>query len=138
MSHLPYRIMHMIQQLHQRGYTDVYLYAGLAPSGMSWRYSIGQIQGGQWPVSPHLVSSGLSKNDHTAWADDNSTVELLTEGFENHFKPQLRKGSYPTVFTNWYAQLLSAIGTDDVLVFFADYGGKHQHWLSSAPGYKGS
>jgi len=136
MAHLPNRIMLMVQQLHERGYTSIYLYSGLSPSGMSWRYSIGQITDGRWPVYPNIISDSVSKEGNTVWAERNSTVELLTDGFEAYFKDQLLVIGRPSTYSIWYAKLLTELEPDEALVFFADYGGKHQELLKTAPGYK--
>ncbi len=137
MSDLPIRIMQMVQQLHNRGYTSIYLHSGLSPSGMYWRYSIGQLMTGYWPAYPTIISGSVSKEGETIWALDNSTVRLLTDGFESHFKDLLISKDPHTDYSKWYAKLLSGLEADEMLVFFADYGAKHQHHLASAPGYRG-
>lgn len=135
MSHLPIRIMHMVKELHDRGYSSVYLYCGLSPSGMHWRYEIGQTEAGQWPVSPPWIKSSLGSSGETKWAKDNSSVALMTYGFQQSFKDKLKQNYKPTPYSQWYADVLSGLGEQEVLQFYADYGGKHQHLLETAPGF---
>ena len=135
MNQLPIRIMHMVKELHQRGYSSLYLYSGLSPSGMHWRYEIGQMIADQWPVKSPWVKSSVQSTGATIWAEDNSTVTLLADGFESHYQNRLTLNPKPTAYSHWYADILDVLATEEPLVFFEDYGGRHKHLLASAPGY---
>ena len=99
--YLPMRIMLMIKELHQRGYTSVYLYSGLSASGMHWRFEIGQLSNQQWPSSPSIIKGSLQNKGKTKWAVDNSTVDLLADGFESYYNdllnPKGQTNDYTTV-----------------------------------------
>ena len=127
--------MHMIKELHLRGFSSVYLYSGLSPSGMHWRYEIGQMVNEQWPARPSWVNSSVQSEGTTIWAEDNSSVTLLAYGFQQQFKDRLIQNYQPTAYSQWYAELLAGLNEQELLVFFADYGGKHEHLLANAPGY---
>ncbi len=135
MNPLPIRIMYMIKALHKRGYSSVYLYSGLSPSGMSWRYEIGQLVNDQWPVKPAWVKGSVLSEGKTPWTDDNSTLLSLTDGFQQYFQHQLCQNHKPSPYSLWYTDVLKHLKADELLVFFADYGGPHQHLLASAPGF---
>jgi len=134
--HLPMRIMFMIKELHQRGYSSLYLYSGLSPSGMHWRYEIGQMVDGKWPNSPLIVKGSVQNTGEIKWAADNSTVELLADGFESYYKDLLNPKSQANAYTQWYAILIDGLNPNELLVFFADYGGKHEDLLKTAPNYR--
>jgi hypothetical protein len=136
MKPLRIRIMHMIKELHLRGFSSVYLYSGLSPSGMHWRYEIGQMVNEQWPSKPSWVNSSVQSEGSTIWAEDNSSVALLAYGFQQHFKDRLIQNYQPTAYSHWYANVLASLDERELLMFFADYGGKHEHLLLNAPGYK--
>ena len=136
MKPLPIRIMHMIKELHLRGFSSVYLYSGLSPSGMHWRYEIGQMVNEQWPAKPSWVNSSVQSEGSTIWTEDNSSVALLAYGFQQHFKDRLIQNYQPTAYSQWYANLLESLDERELLIFFAHYGGKHEHLLLNAPGYQ--
>jgi len=136
MKPLPIRIMQMITKLHQRGYSSIYLYSGMSPGGMHWRYEIGQVVFGQWPTKPAWVSSSVQSEGSTIWTADNSTVAAMTDGFQQYFKGRLIQDYKPSDYSQWYAAVLAELKAEEPLKFFGDYAGKHQHLLATAPGYK--
>lgn len=138
MDSLPFRIMKMIQLLHRRGYTSLFLYSGLSPSGMNWRYQIGLLRDQQWPVNPSLVSGSLGSDGKVAWAEDTGSVESLCDGFQS-FYAKLLVGTWaaPTDYSRWYKRTINGLKPNEWLVFFADDGGSHAHLLKDAPGYCG-
>lgn len=89
----------------------------------------------QWPVLPAWIKASVQSKGDTIWANDNSTVALLTDGFEHHFKSRLIQTSKPTAYTKWYEATLASLEENEKLSFYADYFDKHQHLLDSAPGY---
>jgi hypothetical protein len=133
--YLPMRIMLMIKELHNRGYSSIYLYSGLSPSGMHWRYEIGQMVNNQWPARPVIDKGSLQNTGEIRWAVDNSTVDLLADGFESYYKDILMNKEPPNAYTQWYANLIDGLNSNELLVFFADYGGAHEELLKTAPNY---
>lgn len=136
MPNLPIRIMYMVKELHLRGYSSVYLYSGLSPSGMHWRFEIGQTVAGQWPVSPPWIKSSIGSTGKISWSDENASVAELTHDFQQHVKDQLTQNYKATPYSQWYADTLESLETDVPLIFYEDYGGRHAHLLETAPGYK--
>ena len=136
MDFLPIRIMKMVRELHCRGYTSLYLYSGISPTGFNWRYSIGIMENGKWPTRTCIVSDSIGTEGETEWAPDNSTVVLLTDGFEQYYADQLagaKKSS--SEYSIWYSNIINSLEGDEVLAFYADYGGPHEHLIAAAPGY---
>ena len=125
----------MIKELHQRGYTSIYLYSGLSPSGMNWRYEIGQMKNNQWPTSSIIDKGSVQNTGEIIWTADNSTVELLADGFESYYQNLLHPKKQQNTYTHWYANLIDGLNPNELLVFFADYGGSHEDLLKTAPRY---
>jgi len=135
MDILPIRIMKMIKELHQRGYTLIYLYSGMSPSGMNWRYEIGQMKDGKWPAFPNWINTSIESEGETSWAKDNSTVASLSDGFQQHFKDRLIQNYKPTAYSKWYANLIESFEDGEILEFYADYEARHTKFLATAPGF---
>ncbi|MFK8012715.1 MAG: hypothetical protein AB8B80_11775 [Marinicellaceae bacterium] len=133
--YLPMRIMRMIKALHNKGYTALYLYSGLSPSGMHWRYEIGQMENNQWPSQSVLAKGSVQDKGQVDWSNENSTVELLVNDFECYYQHQLNEKKPHNDYTQWYAQLINSLQDNELLSFYADYGGRHQDLLKTAPGF---
>ena len=62
------KIIKMVFALHQLGYESIYIYCGMSPSGMNWRYEIGVHHHGQWPVQDPILLESISHGDSLPWA----------------------------------------------------------------------
>lgn len=134
-EYLPVRIMKMVKELHKRGYNHLYLFSGMAPSGMSWRYMIGLTSENQWPAESYLVRQSAGPEGRVDWAEDSSTVELLADGFEKKFADQLEgTKSSPTQYSTWYDDLIDSLPPNTLLYFYADGPSEFDYLLSEAPG----
>ncbi|GLS25047.1 hypothetical protein [Marinibactrum halimedae] len=112
----------MIHYLHQKGYKDIYLYSGMSPSGMHWRYSIGKIKNGYWSPADSIVAGSTGVSGSVEWSEDHSSVEVLSENFISHYKlgtEDQREDETP--YSIWYSQLLKMLDKDEMLIFYADY-----------------
>ena len=110
----------------------------MSPSGTHWRYCIGNVVDNKWPARPFIVTGSLHKEGEIEWASDNSTVELLADGFETHYRNHIAgTKSSPTKYSMWFAKLIGSLGYNELLVFYADYDAPHEHLLKSAPCFKG-
>lgn len=126
----------MVAELHQRGYTSLYLYSGMSPSGMNWRFSIGKIQDGRWPTYPEITSGSLRTEGEVDWTADNLTVASLADGFEAYFSEVLpERKPAGSDYSLWYRNLLAKLNQNELLVFYADYFAPHEELLENAPGY---
>ncbi len=66
----PTKLIKMIVDLHSKGFESLYLYSGMSPSGMHWRYEIGVIDVFYWPNSCYLTSGSLVRvSNNTDWFD---------------------------------------------------------------------
>ncbi len=135
---LPVKITQMVVELHQRGYTSLYLHCGMSPSGMNWRYAIGLSAEGQWPTHPPITRGSVRATGELDWASDTTTPQSLADGFEASFAAELAgtKGA-PTPYSIWFDALVASLEENELLVFYADYPAKHQPLLKDAPGYTG-
>lgn len=125
----------MIKELHLRGYSSLYLYSGMSPNGRHWRYEIGQTENEQWPVPSAWIKGSIGTTGKTIWCDDNSSISQMVSDFEVYFKDRLSLKQSHTAYSVWYARVLANLKSNETLQFYADYGGKHNHMLKSAPGY---
>ncbi len=133
---LPVKITHMMVELHQRGYTSLYLYCGMSPSGMDWRYKIGLTAEGQWPAHPSIIRGSMRATGTLKWASDTSSPQSLADGFEATFKETLAgTKAAPTAYSIWFDALVASLEENELLVFYADYPAKHKPLLKEAPGY---
>lgn len=140
MNHLPQRITFMVRELHQRGYTDIYLYAGMSSSGLHWRYEIGQLNENteylhQWPVRKPLVKGSIQSEGEIIWCKNNASLNKLTDDFIAHFESKLIYSDQATAYSMWYDKVLDGLESNELLNFYADYGGQHQQLLEAAPGF---
>jgi hypothetical protein len=72
---LPIRITQMIRELHKRGYESLYLYAGMSPSGLYWRFMIGVIdETNLWPGNQRLVNTSIGTDYKPEWSEVNASV----------------------------------------------------------------
>ena len=133
MDNLPQRIMKMVKELHNRGYSYLYLYSGMSPSGGNWRFEIGSITVNKWPAKP-IVSGSINAEGKVEWAMDNSTVKLLADDFESYYENELANTkSNDSRYSAWYSSLIDSFGPEEILVFYADYIAPHEHLLQDAP-----
>lgn len=138
-ENLAIRITKMMVELHKRGYTSLYLHPGMSPSGMNWRFQIGHLIDGQWPSHTCITTGSIRTEGDVVWAQDNSTVDSLANGFESHFSQELEgTKSESTEYSRWFDSVVDDLGNNEVLAFYADYDTKHEHLLKTAPGYKGN
>ncbi len=138
MSSLPHKIMTMVEKLHDKGYHDIYLYCGLAPSGLNWRFIIGKISDGVWPSNHgRLVAGSVRDSGEVEWSDDTSSVDKLADDFER-FYGLSKEGIDPNCleYVKWYSNALKGLEENRVLVFYADYRAPHAHLLDDAPLYQ--
>ena len=133
---LPVKIMNMVKELHERGYTSIYLYSGMAPSGVFWRYSIGLIHENKWPSDMEITFGSIGSADSLDWATNTSSATALADQFETFFADSLKETKAgPTEYSRWYQKIISNLKEDELLEFYADYYAKHKHLLKTAPGY---
>ena len=133
MDNLPQRIMKMVKELHTRGYNTLYLYSGMSPSGTNWRFNIGLLKNDKHPEK-RIVCSSIRIEGEVDWTTDNSTVELLADGFESYYANELIDAqSDDTRYSAWYGSLIDSFGPEEILVFYADYIAPHEHLLKDAP-----
>ncbi len=135
-EHLPSRITKMVKELHRRGYTNLYLYCGMAPSGMSWRYMIGEMEDGGWPASEHLVYASTGPEGTVEWSQNMHNVNAMADDFERFYVGKISKANAPTGYSVWFDQLADTLRFNELLMFFADYESEHGHLLKDAPGYR--
>jgi len=127
----------MVKELHQRGYTNLYLYSGMSTTGLCWRYWIGLITNNKWPAHPWIAKDSIGPEGEVEWVTDNSTVKLLADGFELFYADKLAgTKSSPNEYSRWYDNLIDGLGPNELLLFYADYDAPHEHLLKEAPFYK--
>ncbi|MFV8782171.1 hypothetical protein ACNKU7_07085 [Microbulbifer sp. SA54] len=138
MDSLPKRILGMVKVLHEYGYKNIYIYPGMSPSGMNWRFSIGRMKAGIWPQQDHLVYGSVKNEGEVEWSEDCSSSEILARNFVNYYGlSDDDKKSYANCYLNWYSELLKMLEDHELLVFYADYDAPHSYLLKFAPGYRG-
>ena len=134
---LPVRIVQMIRELHQRGYESLYLYAGMSPSGLYWRFTIGIIdQTHLWPGDYRLVNTSIGTDHKPEWSSIDASAIQLADDFEKYFATDLihAKQSRPD-FIAWFSNMSEKIG-NNLLFFSADYEAPHKSYLDNAPYYR--
>ena len=134
---LPTQILNMVIELHNRGYESLYLYSGMSPSGMNWRYEIGVMCNGEWPSSPPLTQDSLDRaSQDTPWSRAPHSVSKLADRFEAHFEGRLNDARVPNrAYVEWFSSLVSTLKSDQLLDFYADYESDFELYLLTAPGY---
>jgi hypothetical protein len=130
---LPMRIIKMVKLLHDMGYTSLYIWCGMSPSGMNWRYLIGEIVDGKWPSEKEIVRGSLRPDSTVEWSARTSTAEELADGFISAFAKNVSRPYSPNDYTRWYANLVDSLGYNELLAFYADYEAKHERLLREAP-----
>lgn len=136
MSNLPSQIMQMVRTLHEMGYHDIYLYSGMSPSGLNWRFQIGKIVDKQWPSSERIVAGSVRATGDVEWSEDTSSYENMARNFERYYKlSKVDLTSSCIEYAKWYAALLDSLVEDEILTFYADYHAPHKHLLRDAPGF---
>lgn len=134
---LPIRIVQMIHELHRRGYESLYLYAGMSPSGLYWRFTIGIIdQTNLWPGDYQLINASIGTDHKPEWSEANASTTQLADDFEKYFATDLvrAKQSRPD-FVAWFSKMCGMVG-NNLLVFSADYDAPHKSFLDDAPYYR--
>lgn len=134
-EYLPMRIIRMVKLLHEMGNTNLYIWCGMSPSGMSWRYLIGEIVDGKWPSEKEIVRGSLSPDSIVEWSPRTSTAEELADGFISAFAGEISRPGSPNDYTRWFANLVDNLGYNELLIFYADYEAKHERLLKEAPMY---
>ena len=135
---MPSRVLKMMLELHQRGYESLYLFSGMSPSGMYWRFEIGIAHNGQWPVNYTITSGSCDKYSLGAdWAKNYQTTEDLTDSFIDYFGAALKDGFDKNPdYVEWFKSTVSTLEKDELLVFYEDSDeAKHEKLLHDAPGY---
>lgn len=133
----PELITLMIQTLHNQGYENLYLYSGLSPSGINWRYEIGYCDNGCWPTDMILISDSITKLDSPAWASNAKTASDYAELFNQQFIKDNSKAKLPNQeYVYWYHSHLKTLSKDQPLTLYADYDYDYYHRiLNNASGY---
>lgn len=134
-EYLPVRIVKMVKLLHEMGYTNLYLWCGMSPSGMSWRYQIGEMSDCKWPAEPEIVRGSVGPEGDVEWSPESTTPEELARGFMVTFNKAITRQNSPNDYTQWYSRLIDSLGYNELLVFYADYEAKHERLLKEAPMY---
>lgn len=134
---LPIRITQMIRELHRRGYESLYLYAGMSPSGLYWRFMIGVIdETNLWPGNQRLVNASMGSDYKPEWSEADASATQLADDFEKYFYAALIPAKKPQPeFVKWFDNLVTMAG-ENLLVFYADYDAPHQKFLEDAPYYR--
>ena len=135
---MPSRVLKMMLELHQRGYESLYLFSGMSPSGMYWRFEIGIADNGEWPVNYTITSGSCDRDSLGAdWAKNYQTTEDLTESFVDYFSTSLKDASASNPeYVAWFRSVVETLGEDELLVFYEDLDeAKHEKLLHDAPGY---
>ncbi|WP_143165485.1 hypothetical protein [Ferrimonas marina] len=126
----------MVSLLHQRGYTQLYLYSGMSPSGLFWRFEIGEMKGGSWPTDKVLVSDTVQDSGPLDWSVDTDSLEQLCQRFIEHYQlDKPKQDATNRSYVQWFSELSDSMGEDELLIFYADYPGPYEERLRSAPGY---
>ena len=138
----PTKLIKMILDLHSKGYESLYLYSGMSPSGMNWRYEIGVIDENGWPNRIYLTSGSLDREStDTDWSKGDLTVRELSDEFESYYLDKLAEARKPNPeFVKWFANLADNLNltSSELLIFYQDYDwSPHQDFLVNAPGYNG-
>jgi hypothetical protein len=137
MEHLPARIFKMISVLHSRGYESIYLYSGMSPSGLNWRFSIGVAKNGEWPSNKIITEGSIKSIGEIEWSQNDYLPEKLADDFEDYYKDKLSEAKVKNIkYIAWYGTLSEVVKSNAVLTFYADYPAPHEEHLMSAPGYK--
>jgi hypothetical protein len=134
---LPTQILRMVIELHNRGYESLYLFSGMSPSGMNWRYEIGVMTDGEWPSIPPITQDSIDRaSQDTPWSRAPHSVSDLADRFEAHFEARLGEAKVPNPsYTQWFHSLVNTLRADQILDFYADYEADFERVLKSAPGY---
>ena len=134
---LPRQIFEMIGLLHQSGYTNIYLYSGLSPSGLNWRFNIGYLDNGAWPSYRVITNGSVGSKGDVVWCKAPQNPQGLFESFVNYYqieKPPHERNNM--AYVRWLTELKNMLSDNEAPVFYADYPAPHQHLLVSAPGYR--
>lgn len=138
MDNLPKRIVKMISLLHKKGFQDIYIYSGMSPSGMNWRFTIGHLKNETWPNKTIIVQGSVRAEGDVEWANENSCAEDLCKNFISFYKlTKSENNSTHLEYVIWYAKLVETLKESELLEFYADYEAPHEYLLTNAPGYKG-
>jgi len=137
----PTTIVKMISKLHLLGYQSLYLYSGMSPSGLNWRYEIGVQDAGNWPSRNVLASGSLDTVATTTdWSEGFVSVDELTARFIEKYESELTPAQVPNhPYAAWFFDVTRDLNRDSngLLVFYEDYDAAHSDYLRSAPGYVG-
>ena len=137
MTYLPCKIMKMIEILHSKGYSDIYLYCGMSASGTNWRFIIGKITDNVWPGNQIIACGSLSESGEVEWSSDTGSAESLADDFERYYAlTPAEQNSIFSEYATWYSEKINTLQENELLVFYADYPAPHQDWLLNAPGYR--
>lgn len=134
-ENLPTNILKMVKLLHEKGYQDIYIFPGMSPSGMHWRFEIGHMENGHWPTEETIVSGSIG-TEGVEWSKSYNS-ESLCEDFIQYYKlekPGEEKQN--RAYVTWYADLLDTLKENEPLAFYADYAAPHEYLLENAPGYQ--
>ena len=139
----PTKLIKMVIDLHSKGYESLYLFSGMSPSGMNWRYEIGVIDENGWPNRIYLASGSLDcESTDTNWSKGDLSVKELSDQFESHYLDNLAEARKPNPdFVKWFANLAGNLDltSSELLIFYQDYDySPHQEFLENAPGYNGN
>jgi hypothetical protein len=132
------RVLEMVGRLHELGYESLYLDAGMAPSGMYWRYEIGAMADGSWPSRPDTrrntgsspVCGSICDGGETgiAWAEPAATICELVKGFIVLYPNLLAAAVMPNLpYRRWFREMLDETAPGGVLIFHREYGPHYEH-----------
>lgn len=139
-EHFPTTIVKMISQLHLLGYESLYLYSGMSPSGLYWRYEIGIHDSGNWPSRNVLATGSLdTEKTTTDWSEGIIDIDELTRAFIDKYSDKLTPAKIPNRrYAEWFIDLIPNLNRNrnGLLVFYADFD-MSDDWpdLEAAPGY---
>ncbi len=136
-TNIPAKITRMIALLHDRGYENLYLYSGMSPSGMHWRYEIGVHENDEWPSPTPILSESFIGDEYLPWTSNIDSIETMADDFVIKYAKELKEAIKENdTYKSWYRSILNKLSSDDFLVFYADYPARHEDLLNTAPNYK--
>jgi hypothetical protein len=117
------RILEMVAILHERGYQSLYIHPGMAGHGGSWRYRIGVMESGAWPVpNDKLLVTGwvIGGADYELeWADGMDDPATLADKFIARYGAALAAARTPNPkYAAWHCDVLERTRPDGIVVFW--------------------
>ena len=122
------RLLHVVKELHHRGYGKLRVIPSVSPSGMSWRCSfLADVD-----LRDESVIASNWIQDGFRIGEKEYSIDELTDRFEKDHVDFLKKCKGENrIYAEWYSDMLRELVGDDLPYAFSDYFGPTDYWRTS-------